>query len=111
MGDVWLSAADLFFPGTAGVRVECVETLVDGTMVQMSSTRSSRSCPDCGVSSRRVHSRYGRQLDDRPIAGRPVLIQLTVRRFFCDTSACPRRTFVEQVDGVSEPYQRASSSL
>lgn len=111
MGDVYLSAEDVFFAGTAGVRVERVEALVDGTMAQLSSTRSSRSCPDCGVSSRRVHSRYGRQLDDRPVAGRPVRVQLTVRRFFCDTRTCPRRTFVEQIDGVSEPYQRASSSL
>ncbi|MEV5778274.1 ISL3 family transposase [Streptomyces antimycoticus] len=88
-----------------------MEEFVDGRMVQLSSTRSSRSCPDCGVSSRRVHSRYGRQLDDRPVAGRPVLLRLTVRRFFCDTRNCPRRTFVEQIDGVSEPYQRASFSL
>ncbi|MGP3945154.1 transposase family protein [Streptomyces sp. 6N106] len=79
MGDVYLSAENVFFPGTAGVRVERVEELVDGRMVQLSSTCLSRSCPDCGVSSRRVHSRYGRQLDDRPVAGRPVLLRLTVR--------------------------------
>ncbi|MFF7888252.1 ISL3 family transposase [Streptomyces sp. NPDC020794] len=88
-----------------------MEALVGGTLVQLSSTRSSRACPDCGVASRRVHSRYGRQLDDCPIAGRPVWVRLTVRRFFCDTPTCPRRTFVEQIDGVSEPYQRASSGL
>lgn len=109
MGDVCLSAEGVFFPGTRGVRVEYVEAL--GTLVQLSSTCSSRACPDCGVTSRRVHSRYGRQLDDRPVAGRPVLVRLTVRRFFCDTPTCGRRTFVEQVDSVSEPYQRASSGL
>ncbi|MGW1507447.1 transposase family protein [Streptomyces mirabilis] len=96
MGDVCLSAQGVFFPGTTGVRVECVEGLVDGTLVQLSSTRSSRACPDCGVASRRVHSRYGRQLDDCPIAGRPVLVRLTVRRFFCDNPTCPRRTFVDR---------------
>jgi hypothetical protein len=50
-------------------------------------------------------------MDDRPVAGRRVLILLTVRRFFCDASTCLRRTFVEQIDGVTEPYQRASSGL
>ncbi|MFF4803433.1 transposase family protein [Streptomyces sp. NPDC001351] len=105
MGDVCLPAEGVFFPGIRGVRVECVKALVDGTLVRLSSTYSSRTCPDCGVASRRVHSRYGRQLDDCPVAGRPVLVRLTVRRFFCDTPTCQRRTFVEQVDGVSEPYR------
>ncbi|MFD4508093.1 ISL3 family transposase [Streptomyces sp. NPDC058457] len=108
---VCLSAEGVFFPGIRNVQVECVMELVDGTLVRLSSTCSSRTCPDCGVASHRVHSRYGRQLDDCPVAGRPVLVRLTVRRFFCDTPTCPRRTFVEQTDGVSEPYQRASSSL
>ncbi|MER6426075.1 transposase family protein [Streptomyces sp. NPDC001137] len=111
MGDVCLSAEGVFFPGTTGVRAECVAALAGGTLVQLSSTRSSRECPDCGVASRRVHSRYGRQLDDCPIAGRPVLVRLTVRRFFCDASTCLRRTFVEQIDSVSEPYKRATSGL
>ncbi|MFI1705135.1 ISL3 family transposase [Streptomyces griseoruber] len=111
MVDVCLSAEGVFLPGIRGVRVECVKALVDGTLVRLSGTCSSRACPDCGVASRRVHSRYGRQLDGCPVAGRPVLVRLTVRRFFCDTPTCGRRTFVEQVDGVSEPYQRASSSL
>ncbi|MER5755866.1 transposase family protein [Streptomyces sp. NPDC002088] len=99
MGDVYLSAEGLLFPGTTGVRVERVEALANGTLVHLSSTRSSRTCPDCGIPSRRVHSRYGRQLDDRPIAGRALLLRLTVRRFFCDTPTCLRRTFVEQIDG------------
>jgi transposase len=46
--------------------------------------------------SRRVHSRYCRRLDDAPIAGRPVQLRLQVRRFFCDNSGCPSRTFAEQ---------------
>lgn len=48
--------------------------------------RLNRESPGHGgcVSSRRVHSRYGRQLDDRPTAGRPVLVRVIMRRFFCD---------------------------
>lgn len=111
MGAACLSPEGVFFPGTTGVRVERVEVLAEGVSVLVSSTCSWRSCPDCGFSSRRVHSRYGRQLDDRPIAGRPVLVRVIMRRFFCDSPTCMRRTFVEQIDGVTEPYQRASSGL
>ncbi|MEU1514839.1 ISL3 family transposase [Streptomyces sp. NPDC005811] len=111
MGDGCLSVESVFFPGAAGVRVERVEVLADRTLLQVSSTHLSRSCPDCGLPSRRVHSRYDRRLDDRPVAGQRTVALLTVRRFFCDASTCVRRTFVEQIDGVTEPYQRASTGL
>lgn len=111
MGAVCLPPEGVDFPGTTEVRVERVEVLAEGTSVLVSDACSWRSCPDCGIPSRRVHSRYGRQLDDRPIAGRPVLVRLIVRRFFCDGPTCLRRTFVKQIDGLTEPYQRASSGL
>nr|WP_255500637.1 transposase family protein [Micromonospora sp. Llam0] len=40
-------------------------------------------CPDCSTVSRRVHSRYERQLLDAPVAGRETVLHLRVRRFFC----------------------------
>ncbi|MFC9534925.1 ISL3 family transposase [Streptomyces sp. NPDC056975] len=70
-----------------------------------------RPCSVCGIHSRRVHSRYERRISDRPVAGRSAVILLTVRRFCCVNSECERRTFVEQVDGVSERYRQASTGL
>ncbi|MFG2525401.1 transposase family protein [Streptomyces sp. NPDC048527] len=69
------------------------------------------SCPDCGRGSARVHSRYTRTLADVAVGGRPVLIALTVRRLFCDSPRCRRRTFAEQVDGLTVRYQRRSPLL
>ncbi|MEU9289920.1 transposase family protein [Streptomyces sp. NPDC048275] len=46
--------------------------------------------PGCGTSARRVHSRYQRHRADTAIAGRPVVIDLTVRRLFCDQRVCSR---------------------
>ena len=57
------------------------------------------SCPACGRFSVRVHSRYQRRLADAAIGGRPVLIRLTVRRFFCPAPDCPVITFAEQGRG------------
>ncbi|WP_245727844.1 ISL3 family transposase [Streptomyces vietnamensis] len=70
-----------------------------------------RSCSACGVPSKRVHSRYGRRISDRPVADRSTIILLTVRRFFCDNTECMRRTFVEQIAGVSERHRQASMGL
>ncbi|MFF4733878.1 transposase family protein [Streptomyces mirabilis] len=46
-------------------------------------------CPGCGTAAHRVHSRYQRHLADTAVAGRPVVIDLSVRRLVCDRP-CPR---------------------
>ncbi|MER5699915.1 ISL3 family transposase [Streptomyces mirabilis] len=69
------------------------------------------ACPDCGRGSARVHSRYNRMLADVAAGGRPVLIGLSVRRLFCDSPGCGRRTFAEQVEGLTVRYQRRSPLL
>ena len=73
-------------------------------------TRGSR-CRRCGRVSTRVHSRYRRQVADLPVSGRPVVVWLTVRRFFCDHVDCSACTFVEQVPGLTERHARRSVGL
>ncbi len=58
-----------------------------------------------------MHSRYVRTLADVAVGDRPVLIGLSVRRLFCDSPSCDRRTFAEQVEGVTVRYQRRSPLL
>ncbi|UZF48341.1 ISL3 family transposase [Rhodococcus rhodochrous] len=64
------------------------------------------SCPRCAGEARRVHSRYRRQLADTAIGGYPVLIDIRVRRFFCDTTDCAAKTFTEQISGLTLPWSR-----
>lgn len=68
-------------------------------------------CPACGASSRWVHSRYERRLCDSPVAGQETIIHLRVRRFFCRTDDCPKKTFAEQVPGLTTRYGRWSTGL
>jgi transposase len=68
-------------------------------------------CPDCSTVSRRVHSRYERHLTELPVGGRRVVVRLMVRRFFCDDPGCSRRTFVEQVEGLTTRYARAGPGV
>ncbi|MFF3159238.1 transposase family protein, partial [Streptomyces sp. NPDC057910] len=93
------------------VRVE--QVWVAGGVVRIAAcTRElTVACPDCGRGSARVHSRYGRRLADVAMGGRPVVIGLSVRRLFCDSPDCGRRTFVEQVEGLTVRYQRRSPLL
>ncbi|MET7497160.1 transposase family protein [Streptomyces sp900116325] len=62
-------------------------------------------CPDCSVRSSRVHSTYERRLAVAPVGGQPALVELTVRRLCCENTACLRRTFVEQAEGLTVRYR------
>ncbi|MGW6860770.1 transposase family protein [Streptomyces xanthophaeus] len=68
-------------------------------------------CPGCGTVSVRVHSRYGRRLADAAVAGQETAIDLEVRRFFCDSTGCARKTFAEQADQLTFRYGRRSVTL
>jgi len=72
---------------------------------------SEVACPGCGVMSRRVHSRYQRQLADAASGGQEVLIHLHARRFFCGNSACAKKTFAEQVPGLTSRYGRRTCGM
>ncbi|MFG3530114.1 ISL3 family transposase [Streptomyces sp. NPDC047917] len=61
--------------------------------------------------SSRIHSSYRRFPTDVPSAGRRVVLCLQVRRFFCLDSVCGRRTFVEQMPGLTRGYSRWTERL
>lgn len=77
-----------------------------GVRVEAATTSPSGICPGCGAASGRVHSRYLRRLADTGVGGREVSLVLTVRRFFCDHAGCVKRTFVEQVAGLTARHAR-----
>jgi transposase len=58
-----------------------------------------------------VHGYYQRSLRDTPLAGVPVVIRLRVRRFRCGGVSCVRRTFVEQIPGLTTPHSRHTPPL
>jgi transposase len=68
-------------------------------------------CPECRQASRRIHSRYGRWLNDLPWEGVPVRIELRVRRFFCDTEDCGHHIFTERLPKTVERYARRTCRL
>jgi transposase len=93
------------------VVLEHVERNPGGILIDASVAAATAECPGCGATAVRVHGRYQRVLRDAPVAGTPAAIRVTVRRFICDTAACPRRTFAEQVPGLTTPHARYSPPL
>ncbi|MEU6895549.1 transposase family protein [Streptomyces sp. NPDC046557] len=68
-------------------------------------------CSGCGVPSDWTHSRYVRHLADVALGGRPVRIDLSVCRLYCENPSCPKVTFAEQVPGLTVRYQRRTPLL
>ncbi|MDV8009186.1 hypothetical protein [Rhodococcus sp. IEGM 1318] len=58
-----------------------------------------------------MHSRYECMLAETAIAGRSSNGVLQVRRFLCPNTGCDRRTFVEQIDGLTTAYTRTTPLL
>jgi transposase len=79
--------------------------------VSLLSTQPHCQCPLCGTVAKRIHSRYQRRLADLSCAGQPVRFQLTVRKFFCDESSCPRKIFTERLTPFVAPRARMTARL
>lgn len=61
--------------------------------------------------SRRIHSRYDRTLADTAVGNRPSCLILRVRRFLCPSIECTRRTFAEQIEGLTSAHSRRTPLL
>ena len=95
-------------PDIAEVELVSLGRVAGAIEMQLKSCRASATCPACGTSSRKVHSRYKRRLADLPWDGVPVVIQLETRRFFCVEPGCRRKVFTEPVPGTVVRYGRRS---
>lgn len=68
-------------------------------------------CPVRDVWSNRIHGSCLRFPADVPIGGRSVVLQLRVRRFACRNPGCTRRTFVEQIPGLTRRRSQRTERL
>ncbi|MFD4922966.1 ISL3 family transposase [Streptomyces goshikiensis] len=101
----------LVFDGIDDVDVEAA-TAAFGTVEVVARGRAAgAACPGCGCFSGRVHDRYQRRLKDLPLAEQGFVIRLTVRRFICGSTDCPRRTFAEPFSRLAGPHARFTTRL
>src|SRR5262249_24797621 len=80
-------------------------------VVELVAGAVSERCPLCQHVAWRRHSCYTRRIADLPCAGRYVLLAVTVRKFFCQNSACPRQIFAERPPKLVQPCARRTNRL
>jgi transposase len=106
-----LSLADLLLPGPSCLHLTKISTDDTRITLELTATRVAVACPSCTTHSSRVHGYYTRTVADLPWADVPVLLQLSLRRFVCTHSDCPRATFSEPLPEVVAPAARRSLRL
>jgi transposase len=100
-----------FLPLPQGMLIDQVEQTNSQLIVKVISTRTEAACPGCGCPSEHVHSQYQRTVHDTPCAGRNIVLQLRVRKFFCLQLCCPRKVFAERFPDLVQPWARVSNRL
>ncbi|MFD6343103.1 ISL3 family transposase [Streptomyces roseolus] len=111
MEEIVLRLKELLFPSIADVAVLSVDVSIAMVRVDAECTGNGAACPTCRVWSDRVHGSYLRFPADVPSAGRSVVLHLKVRRFACRNSECTRRTFVEQIPGLTRRHGQRTERL
>jgi transposase len=101
----------LLFPHLSGLDLDRVEDLGGSVKIVARTGPGPVACRACGTLSARVHDRYRRRLQDLACGGRPVRVELEVRRFICGNPACEVATFAEQVSGLTAGHQRRTVGL
>jgi len=95
-----------------GLVIETVSDSVDSIILVVRSEAGVAECSLCGATSRRIHSRYTRQVADLPCAGKQINLRVISRRFVCEVPHCRRRIFAERFgDDVLPTRSRRTARL
>ncbi|GGT57967.1 hypothetical protein GCM10014713_59430 [Streptomyces purpureus] len=105
-----LRLKELLLPSITDVAVLSIAVNDQAVHIEARSTAGG-ICPGCGNWSRRIHSSYLRFPADVPSGGRRDALCLRVRRFLCPVISRRRRTFAEQLPGVTRRYGRRTERL
>ena len=79
----------------------------DFIYIMVESNKREINCPYCGNPSAKVHSRYRRKFQDKPIQGKKVVIILDNRKMFCQNPECSNKTFAESYSFLPRKSQRS----
>ena len=89
-----------------GMSVEQIQITEHGLVIDIKASQPTSCCPLCAHPSDSIKTHYRRVLQDAPCAGRQVQLVLTVRKFNCRNSYCPRKVFTERLPTFVEPWAR-----
>ena len=82
-----------------------------GITIFLKSLTHSHVCPQCGQITKIYHSTYRRRIQDLPILGKSVYLNVTAYRYKCENTSCEQKVFCEELSGFTGKYRRMTSRL
>jgi len=98
-----------FYP--AGLKIIKITNTKKELHIFMKSQTHIQTCPTCKQECKEYHSTYRRKIQDLPILGKTVYINLTAYRYYCHNSKCKQKVFCETVDDFIGFYKRMTGRL
>lgn len=106
------SSIDLqnFFPNK---QLKITDIFEDKTMIKikLKSQTTSCTCPKCNTISTKYHGTYVRKVQDLPILGKQVFLEINSYEYNCENNDCPNKTIAEHFDGFISYYSRMTERL
>ena len=70
----------------------------------MKSRSVSYTCPNCGCKTKQYHGTHRRTVQDLPMLGKRVMLQITLHEFQCMNPNCPTSSVSENFHGFLNAY-------
>lgn len=94
-----------------GVKVLGITLQDEENWVVSAAAKPVGICLDCGTQSRHRHGWHNRRLQDLPVQGQVVKIELALNRWQCRHRKCGRRTFTDRLPEIASPYMRRTQRM
>ena len=80
-------------------------------IIKLKSQTNQGTCPCCGIVSAQYHGTYVRKVQDLPIMGKNVILQIKAYEYKCENIDCEVVSFAETIDGFLNQYSRKTERL
>lgn len=98
-----------FYPDTMKILSQTITE--ESVILRFKSITHQAQCPRCGKTTDKYHSTYHRKVQDLPLFGKTVILDITAYRYYCADSECNQKVFAEGLQGFAGVYRRISSRL
>lgn len=99
-----------FFPIEGIVVQEVIESEL-GIAIKLKSETKTCECPQCHTISNHCHGTYVRKVQDLPILGKNVTLEINAREYRCNNETCQVTTIAESYNGFINYYSRMTERL
>lgn len=111
MGDLWIMEhgkalpLDNFYPEKELSLID-IKQQEDTIIIQMKSISTSCTCPKCNCVTTKYHGTYKRKVQDLPILGKSVQLEICAHEYECVNNDCEVTTLAETFNGFLNTYSR-----